>query len=70
MTYEAFKGYVADVLARLIKLCAEKPLPVQRGEAILAWAKDQSSTIWDSFEAGEDVRDVATALYLLSVASV
>lgn len=40
MTYEAFKGYVADVLARLIKLCAQKLLPVQRGEAILTWAKD------------------------------
>ncbi len=70
MTYEIFKNYFADVLARLIKVCAQTLLPVSRGERILEWAKTQAANIWTAFEARESEQDVATALYWLSVTEV
>lgn len=69
MTFEAFKGYVADVLARLIKVCIQHRLRVDRAAQVMKWAQSKARMIWDSFEAGESIQDVATALYWLSVES-
>lgn len=66
MTYAAFKGYVADVLARLVKVCVQNHMSAARALGIMRWAHTQTGTIWDSFEAGEETQDVATALYWLS----
>lgn len=66
MTYEAFKSYVADVLARLVKVCIQRCMAVDCAARVLKWAHTQTGTIWDSFEAGEETQDVATALYWLS----
>ena len=66
MTFEAFASYVTDVLARLVKVCVENQRPVDDAARVMRWAKTQSALIWDSFEASEDVQDVAAALYRLS----
>lgn len=67
MTFDSFTAYVKDVLARLVVVCIEHNQPVASASRIMKWARARASMIWDSFEADEDVRDVATALYLLSV---
>jgi hypothetical protein len=38
MTFEAFKGYVSDVLARLVIVCIQKHQPVERAAEIMTWA--------------------------------
>ena len=66
MTFDAFKGYVADVLARLVKVCIQKHMTSGRALGVMAWARSQRETIWNSFEAGEPIDDVAAALFNLS----
>jgi hypothetical protein len=39
MTFEAFKGYVSDVLARLVIVCIQKHQPVERAAEIMTWAR-------------------------------
>jgi hypothetical protein len=57
-------------LARLVIVCIQKHQPVERAAEIMTWARTQARMIWESFEAGEPIQDVATALYWLSVGSV
>ncbi len=66
MTYEAFRAYVADVLARLVKTCINAHMTSSRALGVMRWAQGERETIWDSFEAGEATQDVATELYRLS----
>ena len=66
MTFDAFKGYVTDVLARLVKVCIQKHMTSGRALGVMKWARTQSRVIWNSFEAGEPIDDVAAALFNLS----
>ena len=66
MTFELFKSYVADVLARLVKVCIQKHQAVEDAARIMRWARTQLALIWESFEAGEPIGDVAVALFRLS----
>ncbi len=66
MTYAAFKGYVADVLARLVKVCIQHRMAVDYAARVVKWAHTQTTLIWESFEQGEPIQDVAVALFNLS----
>lgn len=66
MTYAAFKGYVADVLARLVKVCIQHRMSAARALGIMRWAHTQTAVIWESFEQDEPIQDVAVALFALS----
>ena len=70
LTFELFKAYVRDVLARLVKVCIQHSMTSARALGVMRWAHRKSSMLWDSFEADEPIQDVATALYWLSVGSV
>jgi hypothetical protein len=69
MTFKGFKTYVADVLARLIKVCIQHRKPVDDAARIMRWAREQRAMIWESYEADEPVGDVARALYRMAGAN-
>jgi hypothetical protein len=63
MTFDAFKTYVADVLARLVKVCIQKRHTVAYASRVMCWAQERTRMIWDAFEARYSVQDAAMALY-------
>jgi len=63
MTFAAFKTYVTNVLARLVKVCIQHSMTSARALGVMRWAHRQTSMIWDSFEADEPIQDVADALF-------
>ena len=65
VTYKAFQEYTAKVLARLVKVCVQHQMPVDQADGVMRLARDKGRLIWTSFEAMEDVQDVAEALWNL-----
>ena len=63
MTYKAFQKYVADVLARLVKVCIQHHMRVSQAMGVMREAQKKSRLMWESFEQREDVQDVAEALW-------
>lgn len=66
MTFESFESYRTDVLARLVKVCIQKHQTSARALQIMRWAQTQTTIIWDSYEAEEDIQDAAVALFRMS----
>lgn len=67
MPYQAFKSYIGDVLARLVKVCAQKHQPVGRALKIMRWAEQKRDSIKDAWREHVAVDDAAADLYELAI---
>ena len=67
MPYKAFKSYLGDVLARLVKVCIQKHQPVGRALKIMRWAEQKLGAIRDAWAEHVAVDDAARDLYELAI---
>ena len=65
-----FNAYSYDVLARLIKVCAQHLLPVAQGIKFVRWAEKKVEMLEDAWREHLTIQEAAEALYSLAVESV